>query len=280
MSDLYPNLGSEGHILDIAAAADLMVDDGVGPESVRISTHAQPDTTGVAHTHDINTEFVPHSRKAPPAPKTKKEKKNKGGRKKSRRLTKRKKRRKRKKTRKHRGGMFPSNTTWVQLKDDIFFPPGGYRERGKSDDYLLVSNSIMRSEQGNILGKKAFSSEVTLQSDNIPGMPGGAIRKYKYEIMVYIQTIQIKTVCITISEDIGGRMETRTHHGVDDLLLWVLFKIAIMLADTSGATIITDDNMRFIQSGSEIDRQLYRDYNSKIREKIKLDEKQNLIIPA
>ena len=143
----------------------------------------------------------------------------------------------------------------------------------------ISKTNLTPQEQGNILGKKAFSSEVTLQTDNIPGMPGGAIRKYKYEIMVYIQTIQIKTVCITISEDIGGRMQTVTNHGVDDLLLWVLFKIAIMLADTSGATIITDDNMRFIQSGSEIDRQLYRDYNSKIREKIKLDEKQNLIIP-
>jgi hypothetical protein len=83
MSDLYPDLGRDGRILDIAAAADVMVDDGVGPEAVRISTHAQPDTTGVAHTHDINTEFIPHSRKAPPAPKTKKEKKNKGGKKKS-----------------------------------------------------------------------------------------------------------------------------------------------------------------------------------------------------
>ena len=125
MSDLYPDLGRDGRILDIAAAADVMVDDGVGPEAVRVSVCAQPDTTGVAHTNDINTEFIPHSRKAPPAPKTKKEKKNKGGRKNQnyQNVGQNEKKTKTKKTHKQRGGMYPSN--------NIYFPPNGYTEPEK-----------------------------------------------------------------------------------------------------------------------------------------------------
>tara|TARA_Y100000591_G_C21845289_1_gene708341 strand:- start:2103 stop:3251 length:1149 start_codon:yes stop_codon:yes gene_type:complete len=382
MSDLYPNLGRDGQILDIAAAADVLVDGGVVAD--RVSMYTNPEPTGVLG-DEFN--FRAHNRTPPPAPK--KEKKNKGGRKKSkvsRRLTKRKKTRKHKKTRRHRGGMFPSNAIWVQLKDNIFFPPHGYSETGKSEEYLRLSNSIMWSivnehfsnlldilsnaknknvyftdlsniggeirqqrmtpplplstrtpspvpigtrpvtprpgsvepgpggydlvkhvimpqvlsgsqnmdnmfvnisktdltpeQQGNILSKKTFSSEVTLETKSIPGMPGGARQKYGYEIIVYTQTSQIKTVCITINEDIGGRMETVTYHGVDDLLLWVLFKIAIIASNTLGATIITNDNMRFIPSGSEIDKELYKEYNSQIREKIQLDNKQNLIVSA
>lgn len=98
MSDLYPDLGTDGEMLDMAAAADVLRDGPVGTHMIRVSAHAQPDPTGVAHTHEINTEFRENSRKAPPAPasgKGKKTKKTKGGRKKSK-ATKRKRGKKRK----------------------------------------------------------------------------------------------------------------------------------------------------------------------------------------
>ena len=96
MGDLFPNLARDGLMLDISAGADVIPDGGVG--SPRVSMYAQPDPTGVAHTHEINTEFRENSRKAPPAPasgKGKKTKKTKGGRKKSK-ATKRKRGKKRK----------------------------------------------------------------------------------------------------------------------------------------------------------------------------------------
>ena len=102
MSDLYPDLGRDGEMLDIAAAADVLRDGPVGTHMIRVSAHAQPDPSGVAYTNQINTQFNPHSLRPPPAPasaKGKKTKETKGGRKKSkvsRRLTKRKRGKKRK----------------------------------------------------------------------------------------------------------------------------------------------------------------------------------------
>ena len=59
----------------------------------------------------------------------------------------------------------------------------------------------------------------------------------------------------------------------------MLFKIAIAFTNVLGATIITTDNMRFIQSGNEFDKMLYRHFDSLIRKKIELDSKFNLVIP-
>ena len=86
MSDLYPDLGTDGEMLDMAAAADVLRDGPVGTHMIRVSAHAQPDPTGVAYTNQINTQFNPHSLRPPPAPasgKGKKTKETKGGRKKS-----------------------------------------------------------------------------------------------------------------------------------------------------------------------------------------------------
>ena len=99
MSDLYPDLGRDGEMLDMAAAADVLRDGPVGTHMIRVSAHAQPDPSGVAYTNQINTQFNPHSLRPPPAPASGKGKKTKGGRKKSkvsRRLTKRKRGKKRK----------------------------------------------------------------------------------------------------------------------------------------------------------------------------------------
>ena len=147
--------------------------------------------------------------------------------------------------------------------------------------FINVSKTnLTPQEQGNVQGKKTFSSEITIQTRNIPGMPGGATQKYRYEIIVYTQTPSVKTVCIKINEIIGGASNPVTEHGADDLLLWVLFKIAIAFTNVLGATIITTDNMRFIQSGNEFDKMLYRHFDSLIRKKIELDSKFNLVIPA
>ena len=93
MSNLFPNLGRDGARLD-TTPVDVMVDDGVGPEAVRISTVSKPDPSGVGGLfHEV--EFIHHKLTPPPAPG--KGKKTKGGRKKSkvsRRLTKRKHRKK------------------------------------------------------------------------------------------------------------------------------------------------------------------------------------------
>lgn len=144
----------------------------------------------------------------------------------------------------------------------------------------ISKTNLTPEEQGNVQGKKTFSSEITIQARNIPGMPGGAIQKYRYEIIVYTQSPNIKTICIKINEIIGGASNPITEHGVDDLLSWVLFKIAIAFTNVLGATIITTDNMRFIQSGNEFDKMLYRHYDSLIRKKVELDRRFNLVIPS
>ena len=144
----------------------------------------------------------------------------------------------------------------------------------------ISKTNLTREEQGNVQSKKTFSSEITVQARNIPGMPGGAIQKYKYEIIVYTQSPNIKTVCIKINEIIGGASNPVTEHGADDLLLWVLFKIAIAFTNVLGSTIITTDNMRFIQSGNEFDIMLYRHFDTLIRKKVVLDRRFNLVIPS
>ena len=41
--------------------------------------------------------------------------------------------------------------------------------------FINVSKTnLTPEEQGNVQGKKTFSSEITVQARNIPGMPGGA----------------------------------------------------------------------------------------------------------
>ena len=50
---------------------------------------------------------------------------------------KRSKKTKRKKTHKQRGGMYPSN--------NIYFPPNGYTEPGKDQDYERISNAVTSS---------------------------------------------------------------------------------------------------------------------------------------
>ena len=150
----------------------------------------------------------------------------------------------------------------------------------KNYEFINISKTdLTLEERQNAKVIMKLDGGFTLKNKDVPGMPGISRTDYRYEIIVYGNTPQIRTICILIKEKVGDNYLSVTNHGVDDVLLWVLFKMSILEKRTMGATIITNDKMRFINSGDGFDKFLFQQMD-KIRRPIELGGRFNsLVIP-
>jgi hypothetical protein len=185
-----------------------------------------------------------------------------------------------------------SDSSLSQSTDSVEFGPTGYNLEQKiirpqvnsvvlgSNNYTFLNigkSEFTSKELASTLQRNKIVGEVEVTSDNIPGMPGiTETTEYLYEIIIYKNTPDIKTISVLVKQKIGNDFMTIINHGIDDALLWVLFKLAVTYSRTKGATILSNDKMRFILSGNKFDRFLYKHIDS-IRKPIVLSGSQMIL---
>lgn len=100
-----------------------------------------------------------------------------------------------------------------------------------------------------------FSDSVSVELPPSPGRPGRSTSFLHYEVKVYQIFPKVFVLYIGIKNENG---HTITDHGADDLLMWMLYKIAMNFFYIKGATIITNDHLKFITSGNSLDKTYYK----------------------